>query len=266
MFIRDRMARRAIAWLNAERPPPDDFHDGASHDALMRLVRPADVLLVEGMTRIGRVIKTVGQSTWSHAALCVSAIAGSPEDALAGAPETSPGDPGAAPAVLEVLLGQGVIIKPLAQYRGTRLRLCRPRYLSAPDRAAVVAYALAQLGGPYDLRALWDLARLTLPWPFIPHHLRPALFAHRAGPHTRNACSVLIAEAFAAVGYPVLPPLAPDVGDRAKEGRDRWLVMPKDFDLSPFFDIVKPAAVLARAAPDGTSGRAPAPPSPSGRI
>ncbi len=36
---------------------------------LRRLLRPGDVLLIEGRTRIAQPIKYLTQSTWSHAAL-----------------------------------------------------------------------------------------------------------------------------------------------------------------------------------------------------
>jgi hypothetical protein len=39
-------------------------------------LRPADVLLVEGNTRVSNAIKYLTQSTWSHAALCVNANPG----------------------------------------------------------------------------------------------------------------------------------------------------------------------------------------------
>src|SRR4026208_458803 len=41
---------------------------------LVATLRPGDVLLVEGNTRISNAIKYLTQSTWSHAALYVGAI------------------------------------------------------------------------------------------------------------------------------------------------------------------------------------------------
>jgi hypothetical protein len=40
-------------------------------ERLTAIVRPADVLLVEGRGRFGQVIRTLTQSTWSHSALVV---------------------------------------------------------------------------------------------------------------------------------------------------------------------------------------------------
>src|SRR5215510_7731907 len=49
----------------------------SSPDLLAPTLRPGDVLLVEGNTRVSAAIKYLTQSTWSHAALYVG-------DALAG--------------------------------------------------------------------------------------------------------------------------------------------------------------------------------------
>jgi hypothetical protein len=43
---------------------------------LMACIRPGDVLLVEGQTRVSVAIKYLTQSTWSHAALFVGGATG----------------------------------------------------------------------------------------------------------------------------------------------------------------------------------------------
>ncbi|MDO7837367.1 hypothetical protein Q4610_20175 [Sphingobium sp. HBC34] len=40
-------------------------------ELLSRIIKPGDVLLVDGRQRISTAIKYLTQSTWSHAALCV---------------------------------------------------------------------------------------------------------------------------------------------------------------------------------------------------
>src|SRR5207244_11252982 len=44
---------------------PNDF------DALLRVIRPGDVILVDGDQRVSQVIKYLTQSTWSHSVLYV---------------------------------------------------------------------------------------------------------------------------------------------------------------------------------------------------
>lgn len=67
-WMLERMGRVIASYL--DRPehgyepfvPPDPA-------ALGRTIRPGDVLLVEGNSRISGAIKYLTQSTWSHAAL-----------------------------------------------------------------------------------------------------------------------------------------------------------------------------------------------------
>lgn len=63
-------------------------------------------------------------------------------------------------------------------------------------------------------------------------------------------CSTLIAEAFERVGYPILPRI--ELGPAIRRGPNDWrhqellhirhfsLYAPADFDISPYFQIVKP--------------------------
>ncbi|MEX1167326.1 MAG: hypothetical protein WEK74_10745, partial [Hydrogenophaga sp.] len=59
----------------------------------------------------------------------------------------------------------------------------------------------------------------------------------------------LIAQVFQSIGYPVLPevrlqdrndPLCPDCKDEIYRIRHHSLFAPRDFDVSPYFDIIKP--------------------------
>jgi hypothetical protein len=110
---------------------------------------------------------------------------------------------------------------------------------------------LASLGRRYDMRNMIDLARYLLPNPPVPVRWRRRLLALGAGDPTRAICSSLIAEAFGRIGYPILPLMkAPDGGmtrptstySRAEilHIRHHSLYTPRDFDLSPFFRVVKP--------------------------
>jgi hypothetical protein len=76
------------------------------------------------------------------------------------------------------------------------------------------------------------------------------MLAFGSGDPTRTICSTLIAEAFESVRYPVLPRIEriPNCA-RAVDGyrqceilhiRDHRLFVPRDFDVSPYFQIVKP--------------------------
>jgi hypothetical protein len=74
------------------------------------------------------------------------------------------------------------------------------------------------------------------------------MIALGSGDPTRAICSTMIAQAFGLVRYPILPiyrpPLPGTPPDAAQEEvlqiRHYSLYVPRDFDISPFFAIVKP--------------------------
>ena len=65
-------------------------------------------------------------------------------------------------------------------------------------------------------------------------------FYHGAGMPTRTICSTMIAEAFDAVAFPIVPLVKRIEGNTVKLfRRNPLLCTPKDFDYSPFFEIIK---------------------------
>ncbi len=200
-------------------------------DALRCSLAPGDVLLVEGNNRISGVIKYLTQSTWSHAALFVGPIAGRASDA--GEPHV----------LIEANVGEGVVSAPLSKYERFHTRICRPVGLTPADCVAVCDYALARIGYAYDLKNIVDLMRYLLPLP-VPQHWRRRLIALGSGDPTRLICSALIADAFRTVRYPILPKVT-RIGSRwarqqIMEIRHSSLYCPRDFDISPYFNVVKP--------------------------
>jgi hypothetical protein len=216
-------------------PPPFEAIDPA---LLQATLRPGDILLVEGTSRISLAIKYLTQSTWSHAALYVGG-------ALLGKRSGVP-----AHALIEADLKRGVIAVPLARYAVFNTRICRPVGLTADDRDAVVRFMVDSLGKQYDLRNVFDLMRYLLPQPPVPARWRRRMLALGSGDPTRAICSTLIAQAFQAVRYPILPDVSsvfvPGAGDGGVFIRELYhirhhsLYTPRDFDVSPYFQIVKP--------------------------
>lgn len=201
-------------------------------------LRPGDVLLVEGDSRISVVIKYMTQSTWSHAAFYVGDALGQPAD-------------GSEPKVLiEADLTRGVIAVPISKYRTFNSRVCRPVGLSDEDRRKVVSYMVERLGLQYDLKNVFDLMRYLLPTPPVPVAWRRRMLALGSGDPTRAICSSLIAQAFQSVRYPMLPNIREEeVCNDATQRcvvreilhiRHHSLFTPRDFDLSPYFEVVKP--------------------------
>jgi hypothetical protein len=206
--------------------------------ALRRLLQPGDVLLVDGNQRLSSAIKYLTQSTWSHAALYIG-------DALASAPEAREQR-----ALIEANIEDGVVAVPLSKYVAFNIRICRPVGLTATDRRKVIEFMIAHLGCGYDTRHIFDLARYLLPTPPVPVRWRRRMLAFGSGDPTRTICSTLIAEAFQCVRYPVLPRIeripnhAEPASDYSRREilhiRDHRLFVPRDFDVSPYFQIVKP--------------------------
>jgi hypothetical protein len=200
-------------------------------DALRHSLEPGDVLLVEGNNNISGVIKYLTQSTWSHSALYVGPIAGrAAED---GEPHV----------LIEANVGEGVVSAPLSKYFQFHTRICRPVGLTEADCATVCAYATGRIGFAYDLKNIVDLMRYLLPLP-VPQRWRRRLIALGSGDPSRLICSALIAEAFRAVQYPILPKITQARSRQAMEQileiRHSSLYCPRDFDISPYFNVVKP--------------------------
>jgi hypothetical protein len=195
-------------------------------------IRPADVLLVEGQrSKINSAIRYLTQSTWSHAALYVGLGA-------------KLGERDGQPLVLvEAELGPGVIASPLSKYATYNTRICRPVGLTSEDRNKVIRYAVERIGHDYDLKNIIDLMRYFLPQPPVPASWRRRMIALGSGEPTRAICSSLIAQAFESVGYPILPEVH-RVDDQSRREilhiRHHSLYAPRDFDVSPFFAVVKP--------------------------
>ncbi|HEY5279615.1 MAG TPA: YiiX/YebB-like N1pC/P60 family cysteine hydrolase [Pseudolabrys sp.] len=199
--------------------------------ALRGSLMPGDVLLVEGNNHISGVIKYLTQSTWSHAALYVGPI---------GDRVTADGEP---LVLVEANIGQGVVAAPLSKYTRFHTRICRPIGLTDDDRARVCAYAAERIGFDYDLKNIIDLMRYLLPLP-VPQRWRRRMIALGSGHPTRIICSALIAQAFETVRYPILPKVTRAESEAARdeilEIRHSSLFAPRDFDISPYFEVVKP--------------------------
>lgn len=204
-------------------------------DTLRCVLQPGDVLLVEGNQRLSTAIKYLTQSTWSHSALFVG-------DALQGAGYAD------GHMLVEADLQEGVIAVPLSKYENFNTRICRPVDLTEEDRQTVIRFVIERLGYQYDLKNVIDLVRYLVRTPPVPGTWRRRMLALGSGDPTRAICSTLIAQAFQEIRYPILPRIS-TAKKRATDGytlqeilhiRHHSLYVPRDFDLSPYFKVVKP--------------------------
>ena len=222
---------RLIARLQKPDNRRESFSVGDS-TALSDTLRPGDVLLVEGKGRISGSIKYLTQSTWSHSALYVGPMAGAATD-------------GESHVLIEANIDEGVVSAPLSKYLHCQTRICRPVGLSDVDCEKVCRYACERIGLGYDFKNVVDLMRYLFPWP-VARRWRRRTIALGSGDASRIICSSLIAQAFDAVRYPILPKITRVEAAQREiaEIRHSSLYAPCDFDISPYFMIVKPT--LAR--------------------
>ena len=229
--------------------------------ALKRHVRKGDVILVEGNERISECIKYLTQSSWSHSALYVGDEPIRRNPALK-APLVAQYGEEANFLVVEALVENGVNLAPLSKYRDFNIRVCRPFNLSAADLADVMDEAIRSVGDDYDVRNVIDLARYFLPVSLVPARFRRQALQFGSGEPTRVICSSMIAAAFHRVRFPIVPnyeQLPPEampetprrklwqIGSRTtgawQYGALRMvsptLITPRDFDISPYFEIIK---------------------------
>ncbi len=209
----------------------------SSAEKLEGSLRPGDVLLVEGNSRVSTAIKYLTQSSWSHASLFVGNVL------------PSVGNGEEQRLLVEADINEGVRSVGLSLYTPFHTRICRPIGLNKKEIDKVIEYVVGRIGHTYDLRNIIDLARYLFPMTLIPARFRRRLLFLGSADATRAICSSLIAQAFQSIKYPILPEIVvqesnnPSCISCYKEMlhiRHHSLFTPRDFDVSPYFRIVKP--------------------------
>ena len=227
-------------------------------DHLKKHVRKADVILIDGDQRVSQAIKTLTTSSWSHNCVYIGDEILRRDHPMRREVEERFGRE-ARHLVIEALVDQGVIVSPLSKYADFNIRICRPYRLRPEDARIVIDELIGKIGLKYDVKNFVDLARYLLPFHLIPARFREDALHLGSGLATETICSSMTAAAFQKVGFPILPTFRPEkpktFGERVKASllgrrsrraytgiflaRHPTLVVPRDFDLSPFFEIVK---------------------------
>lgn len=216
---------------------------------LYRVIRKGDVVLVEGCSEMSRIIQILTQSSWSHAAFYVGdVLEGSGIEGVKKALDES-GDRDRRHMLIEADTGSGAIAVPLKKYRDYNIRICRPFGISIQDLEIVAAEVISNLGKRYNHHNVVDLALLLLPSFLNPFKKRTIKACLGGCTEYEVICSGMIAKAFQKVGYPIVPALMPgsDLSDKRINNpygselimRHYSQIAPRDFDLSPNFEIVK---------------------------
>ena len=137
----DWLGRRLAQRLRREQPGVEPYVP-SDPEALRRVLRPADVLLISNSNKLSTGIKYLTQSTWSHAALYLG-------DVFDVASES--GEPH---ALVEVIVGDGCISAPLSKYERYHTRICRPIGLTDADSEELARFMVSRLGAITGLHAL----------------------------------------------------------------------------------------------------------------
>ena len=216
-------------FLSKPRPGYQQ-HDTAIIERVVQVIRPGDILLVDGNSRISTAIKYLTQSTWSHACLYLGDDSRSLDT----------------PALVEADLNAGVTLVPLSKYASYNVRICRPVGLSEEEREKLLRFVRERLGYRYDLKNIFDLMRYLIQNPAVPMRYRRQMLSLGSGEPTKAICSTLIAQAFQSINYPILPreTWQEESGETHLEARHYTHYVPRDFDLSPYFCVIKPTLEL----------------------
>jgi len=233
-----KLRAKLYQWIMYEPPATDLMPYDFSR--LKYEIRPGDVLLIEGRSRISQMIRTITQSSWTHAALYIGRLIDFEDEELKKIIREHTDAKDNVRLIIEDMLDQGTVLSTLSSYRHHHIRICRPIGISPADIHLVINYALRALGQPYNVRHLMDLARFMLPWTLLPRRWGSSLFRTSTGEAESGICSSLIAEAFTSVQFPILPYIKQDEQHSVELfHRNPHLFTPKDFDYSPYFEIIK---------------------------
>ncbi|MBI3786540.1 MAG: lipo-like protein [Deltaproteobacteria bacterium] len=224
--------------------------------ALKSQLKPGDVILVEGDQRISQVIRYLTQSSWSHAAIYIGdelrRFNVQVADALLEQHTTE-----ARHLIIEATAEEGVVCAPVTKYINHNIRICRPRNLRRDDLERMLRELVAQLGWAYNTRHIVELGRYFFPVTLIPARFRRTALRHGGDATRQVICTTMLARAFGNIGFPIIPRVKLDEidaqhtwvgrllgrnGSRQRalyEPEDPTVITPRDFDLSPYFDVVK---------------------------
>jgi len=265
--LRDWLTDRVARYMSE---PMGHYDLRAPNDLeqLKATIRKGDVVLVEGDQRVSAVIKYLTRSSWSHAVLYIGDELLRRDPELKRRARETFGD--AAEHLIVEALFDGVVAAPLAKYIDFNIRICRPHRLRSDHLRVILDEAVQAIGWRYDLRNILELALHLVYVSLLPGRHRRKALRFGSGASSQVICTSLLGQLFHKVGFPVLPSVsaleaATAVQPRAQPRPWSWLarrrrmarplryrrrhpteLTPRDFDLSPYFEIVKYSLVQER--------------------
>jgi len=225
-------------WLSREKAARKTYW--SDFNKIRQEVRPADIILIHGHSRVSKIIASITQSQWTHAALYVGRLYDISDLSLREKLQNTGNFQYDTQMIIESELGVGTIVSLLDKYENKHIRILRPEWVTDEDIQQVISHAASRVGREYNIRQILDLARLLFPWGIFPRRWRSSLFQSNALQPTKDICSTVIAQAFQSVGYPILPEIEFNQSKQATFiRRNVRLFTPSDFDFSPYFSVIK---------------------------
>jgi hypothetical protein len=233
--LKDKLLKWILAEIEPETLPPCDF------EKIKTLLKPGDVLLVQGLNRFNDAMSALTQSRWTHAALCIGHLSDVTHDTFKEklsahlSPEDSSGL-----LLIEGVVGKIVGIVPLNHYQKHYCRICRPKNISLEQRQKVMNYAMSAVGYNLETPQLLQLLKILFLWMVLPRAWFVRLHSEKYDFPRPKICSCLLAEAFSAAKFPILPDVVrDDFGQLKLVPQDPRLFYPAMFDDSPYFETIK---------------------------
>jgi len=197
--------------------------------ALCALLRPGDVLLTDGNTRMAALVRCLTRSTWSHVSMYVGPLEEGPDPLC----------------IVEADIAAGVRAVRLSELQGLRVRALRPTGLVDADQRRLADWVVSRIGDEYDMAQAWALGRRFLRLP-LASHAPHAPHAPRSVAQGRMQfiCSTLLAQAFLLIGCPITPT---QIGIRDAWAVDHRYVIPRDFESASGFEVVRATVCCSTA-------------------
>ncbi len=216
---------------------------------LVKYIHKGDVVLVEGRTKLSRIIKLFSNSSWSHVGMYVGDELVKKHRPYRERYLREFGEADSQHLLIEAYAGQGVVAVPLSKYKHYNIRVCRPYRIHSRDLKTVIEDVIGNLGKRYDQQNIVDIALMLLPSWLNPFKQRSTMACLGSCNDFQVICSGMIARAFQRVGYPVRPVLNPTPEEQHRIRNNPFgatlamrhysQILPRDFDLSPNFEIIK---------------------------
>lgn len=227
-----------IRWLYTKKESPTAFWCDFNQARL--LLKPADVLLIDGNTLADRKIKAITGSRWSQVCLYLGRLHDIRNASLRAFINDHLDCQSDTQLIFKADLVKGMHITTLSELRQQTFRICRPHELTEDDTQNIVNYTINRASTTAK-HAWWPAVRLLLvPWTLLPMHWRQRLFRALSGRRLRRAMGGTVGDAFSFIQFPILPLVRGEDDKPNKLYRQYPSVFyPADFDLSPYFDVIK---------------------------